>query len=82
MVISCATPCIQAIPDPDTAEAMARKVNNDLAAAISNNTLRFGAFATMSMHNPAAAAAELERTVKEFGFLGALLNDYQQTPNG
>ncbi|KIJ25637.1 hypothetical protein M422DRAFT_273394 [Sphaerobolus stellatus SS14] len=82
MVLSCATPCIQAIPDPATAEEMARTVNNALAASISNNTFRFGAFGTMAMHNPAVAAAELERTVKEFGFLGALLNDYQQTPNG
>ena len=53
--------------------------NNRLAAAIANNTMRFGAFATMSMHDPVAAAAELERAVKELGFLGALLNDYQQS---
>lgn len=36
------------------------------------------------MHNATAAAAELRRTVEELGFLGALVNDYQQsgTNNG
>jgi len=79
MVLSCATPCIQGISDPQMAQAMTTLVNDRLAAAISNNTVRFGAFATMSMHDPTVAAAELERTVKNFGFLGALLNDYQQS---
>jgi len=79
MVLSCASPCIQGISDPSQAESMAMLFNNRLAAAIANNTMRFGAFATMSMHDPVAAAAELERAVKELGFLGALLNDYQQS---
>ena len=82
MVLSCASPCIQGIPDPTMAEAMATNVNNILAAAIANNTMRFGAFGTMSMHDPAKAAAELERVVTELGFIGALLNDFQETPNG
>lgn len=33
---------------------------------------RLAAFAVLPMAHPAAAAAELERTVKEYGFLGAL----------
>ncbi|KAF7306087.1 Serine/threonine-protein phosphatase [Mycena chlorophos] len=56
---------------------VATKFNDELAATISNNTLRFGAFAALSMHDPSQAAAELRRTVQELGFLGALLNDYQ-----
>ncbi len=41
-----------------------------------------GAFAALAMHNASVAAQELNRTVKELGFLGALLNDYQQSgPN-
>jgi len=79
MVLSCAAPCIQGISDNQTAAAMATKVNDDLAAAIANNTMRFGAFATLDMHDPAGAAAELERVVNKYGFLGALINDYQQT---
>ncbi|KAF5375394.1 hypothetical protein D9615_007949 [Tricholomella constricta] len=79
MVLSCATPCIQGISDPAAAAAMAVNVNNQLAAAISNNTARFGGFASLSMHNAAEAAQELRRSVKELGLLGALLNDYQQS---
>ncbi|TDL26327.1 hypothetical protein BD410DRAFT_578975 [Rickenella mellea] len=79
MVLSCITPCVQGISDPAAAAALATKINNEMAAAISNNTMRFGGFASLSMHDPAAAAQELNRTVVEFGFLGALLNDYQQS---
>jgi 2,3-dihydroxybenzoate decarboxylase len=67
----------QAFSDPVVAEAMARNVNNKLAAAISNNTFRFGAFAALAMHNATTAAQELKRTVRELGFLGALINDYR-----
>ncbi|GJJ14965.1 hypothetical protein Clacol_009235 [Clathrus columnatus] len=79
MVLSCASPCIQGFSDPPTAEALATSVNDVLAATISNNTMRFGAFAALSMHNATQAAQELNRTVTELGFLGALLNDYQQS---
>ena len=61
---------------------MAVSVNNELASQISNNTLRFGAFAALAMHDPVVAAQELNRTVKELGFLGALVNDYQQSGTG
>ncbi|KIK65010.1 hypothetical protein GYMLUDRAFT_980267, partial [Collybiopsis luxurians FD-317 M1] len=84
MVLSCTLPCIQGISDPSTAEEMAINVNNQLASQISqassqNSTGRFGAFAALSMHNASAAAAELRRTVEDLGFLGALVNDYQQS---
>jgi len=79
MVLSCAQPCIQGISDPVDAANMAINVNNQLAALISNNTARFGGFASLSMHNATEAAQELRRSVQELGFLGALLNDYQQS---
>ncbi|KAF8153948.1 amidohydrolase 2 [Crassisporium funariophilum] len=79
MVISCAQPCTQGIADPVAAASMAVFTNNQLASQISNNTERFGGFATLSMHNASEAALELQRTVKELGFLGAMLNDYQQS---
>ncbi|KAJ4480943.1 amidohydrolase 2 [Lentinula aciculospora] len=84
MVLSCASPCVQGISDPTTAESLAVHVNDELAAQISdplagNSTGRFGAFAALSMHNATAAAVELKRTVEELGFLGALVNDYQQS---
>lgn len=70
MVLSCASPCIQGIADPEEAAQMAVTVNNRLAAAISNNTERFGAFASLAMQNATVAVAELKRTVKDLGFLG------------
>lgn len=79
MVLSCAQPCIQGLSDPEEAATMAINVNNQLAADISNNTLRFGGFASLAMHNATVAARELKRTVTELGFLGALINDYQQS---
>ncbi|KAF5383942.1 hypothetical protein D9757_007390 [Collybiopsis confluens] len=79
MVLSCATPCIQGISDPAAASVLATQINDELARLISNNTLRFGAFASLSMHNASEAAAELKRAVEELGFLGALVNDYQQS---
>ncbi|KAF8585050.1 amidohydrolase 2 [Ramaria rubella] len=79
MVLSCASPCVQGISDPVAAAELATTVNNQLAASISNNTFRFGAFAALAMHNATLAAAELKRTVTELGFFGALLNDYQQS---
>ena len=72
MVLSCATPCIQGLNDSVAAAAMAINVNNQLASAISNSTERFGAFAALSMHNATEAALELQRSVKELGFLGIL----------
>jgi len=78
MVLSCAQPCIQGISDPVAAASMAQSINDQLAASIANNTLRFGGFAALAMHNATVAAQELKRAVVELGFLGALLNDYQQ----
>jgi len=79
MVLSCAQPCIQGISDPVEAANTATLVNNQLAASIANSTDRFGAFASLAMQNATAAALELKRAVRELGFLGALLNDYQQS---
>ncbi|TFK52402.1 amidohydrolase 2 [Heliocybe sulcata] len=58
---------------------MATIANDYLYENIKNNTERFGGFAALSMHDPAQAAAELNRTVTKYGFVGALLNDYQQS---
>ncbi|KAF2191625.1 amidohydrolase 2 [Zopfia rhizophila CBS 207.26] len=78
MVLSLTSPGIQAISNITVAEEIAIRANNDIAALISNNTARFGAFAALSMHNATQAALELQRCVKELGFHGALLNDFQQ----
>jgi 2,3-dihydroxybenzoate decarboxylase len=72
MVLSCGSPCVQGISDPWLAADLARKVNDQMAATISNNTARFGGFASLSMHNAAEAAQELHRAVTELGFLGSI----------
>ncbi|KAL6405902.1 hypothetical protein AUP68_10786 [Ilyonectria robusta] len=78
MVLSLTSPGIQGISHVRLAEETATRANNDIAASISNNTMRFGAFAALSMHNATQTALELRRCVKNLGFHGALLNDFQQ----
>src|ERR1035438_1185671 len=54
--------------------AMAREMNDHLAAAIARHPDRFAGFAVLPMQSPDACAAELVRAVKKLGFLGALIN--------
>ncbi|HUY06760.1 MAG TPA: amidohydrolase family protein [Acidimicrobiales bacterium] len=53
--------------------ALARVANDRMAGAIRTNPDRFRAFATLPMSDPDAAAAELQRTVHELGFVGAMI---------
>jgi predicted TIM-barrel fold metal-dependent hydrolase len=65
--------CAAEDPSPD----VCRAGNDQLAEEIkkSKETIeRFAAFAVLPMVDPKAAAAELERTVKEHGFVGALVD--------
>jgi uncharacterized protein len=47
-----------------------------LAAAVSKYPDRLLGFATLPMTDPAAAARELERTVRDLHFVGALINGH------
>lgn len=78
MVLSFTSAGCQGISDPAAAEALATLVNDRLSETVMKNPRRFAAFATLSMHNPSQAAAELTRvmTTKK-GFVGVLLNDFQ-----
>lgn len=49
--------------------------NDELAEAIRANPTRLAGFAQLPMLDPAAAGAELERCVKQFGFVGALVDN-------
>jgi uncharacterized protein len=53
--------------------ALARAANDRLAAAVAEHPDRFGAFATLPLGDPAAAAEELRRTVGDAGFVGAMV---------
>ena len=62
---------------PFTANAAdCRRGNDDLAQACKHHSERFAGFAMLSMLEPEEAAKELERAVKELGFVGALINNH------
>ncbi len=52
---------------------LARAANDRLAAAVRAHPDRFAGFATLPWQDPPAAAAELERSVKELGLKGTLI---------
>ena len=54
------------------------RANDKLASACSTHPNRLAGFAVLPMEDPSAAAAELERTVRQHGFLGALINNHLQ----
>jgi predicted TIM-barrel fold metal-dependent hydrolase len=58
------------------AEPLAREANDFLAAAVRRHPRRFAGFAALPTAAPEAAAAELERTVREHGFKGAVINGH------
>ena len=54
--------------------AFARDINDVLAKAVSTHPDRFAGFAHLPMNSPQAAADELERSARDLGFCGALIN--------
>jgi predicted TIM-barrel fold metal-dependent hydrolase len=52
---------------------LARKANDQLAAAIAAHPDRFAGFASLPMTEPEAAADELERAVRSLGLKGAMI---------
>ncbi len=61
------------VETPVRAVALARLVNDALAAVVRARGTRFTALATLPLNDPAASAAELERAVTQLGFRGAML---------
>ncbi|KAK3175530.1 hypothetical protein K4F52_010195 [Lecanicillium sp. MT-2017a] len=73
--------CVAENPSPE----VCRAGNDQLAREIANSheaSTRFAGFAILPMHDPQAAANELERTVKELGFVGALVDHKTSHGNG
>ena len=77
-ILSINAPGVQAILDTDEAIRVARKGNDRLADAVARHPQRYAAVATLPMQDPAAAAAELTRAVKELGFKGCMVNGFTQ----
>ena len=72
-VISHVAPAAQALEGAEGL-ARARAANDQLAGAVRAHPDRFAGFATLPTADPAAAADELERAVRELGMIGALVN--------
>jgi hypothetical protein len=67
------------LPTPDllpaeTAMPLAARANRQLHDMVTAHPDRFAAFAALPVTAPDAAAAELERTVSELGFVGAMIS--------
>ena len=78
MIASLNAPAIQGIPDVKRAVELARLANDVLAEEVAKRPDRFVGVAALAMQDPDSAIAELERSVKELGFKGALINGYSQ----
>ena len=74
VVLSLSGPGVQVEKDPHKAQKRAKEVNDFLAGEIRKRPKRYGGFAHLAMQNPAEAANELERCVKDLGFQGAMIN--------
>ena len=70
---SVANPLAPIMPLDDSAIPVIQAVNEELYQMVSAHPDRFSAFATLPVGVPEAAAAELERTVKELGFVGTMI---------
>ncbi len=78
MIVSLNAPAVQKIHDTKKAIEVARRANDMLAEHIRKHPGRFSGFAALAMQDPDAAARELQRCIKELGFVGALVNGYSQ----
>jgi 2,3-dihydroxybenzoate decarboxylase len=75
-VLSLAGPGVQAERDPRTACRKAREANDALAREIEKRPDRYSGFAHLPVQDPATAADELERCVRELKFCGAMINGH------
>jgi aminocarboxymuconate-semialdehyde decarboxylase len=69
-VVSLATPLVNYYLDGGRAAEAARLCNDGLARLVAGNPKRFAAWAFLPMQDPAAAATELRRCVREHDFIG------------
>ncbi len=85
MLLSLNAPAVQAIPNPEKADDVARRSNDFMAEQIVRQPTRFAGLAALPMQTPELATRELVRCVKELGFCGALVNGFSQiadSPSG
>lgn len=73
-VLSLAGPGVQAEPETKKAVRLAARANDFLAGKMQATPGRYGGFAHLAVQDPAAAADELERAVRDLGMQGAMIN--------
>ena len=78
MILSLNAPTVQAVPDATAARDLARRANDYLAAEIAKRPDRFKGFAALPLQDPDHAAEEMQRCVRDLGFVGALVNGFSQ----
>jgi predicted TIM-barrel fold metal-dependent hydrolase len=74
-VLSHIAPGVQTL-EPSTAVSLSKEVNDWLGEVTNTYPTRFAGFAMLPMQSPKTAADELERTVTQLGFKGALINGH------
>ncbi|KAB2577372.1 Decarboxylase orsB [Lasiodiplodia hormozganensis] len=62
----------------DPSPHVCRGANDRLAATVRRNPTRYAAFALLPMVDPQAAAEELNRCVRDLGFVGALVSNHHK----
>lgn len=76
VILSQTGPGVQAELDTPTAIARAKESNDFLNDQIARHPTRYAGFACLPMQDPSAASNELERTVTQLGFKGAMVNGH------
>jgi 2,3-dihydroxybenzoate decarboxylase len=75
-VLAIAGPGVQSERDTATARRRAQESNDFLAREIQKTPDRYSGFAHLAMQDPAGAAAELERCMRDLKFCGAMINGH------
>ncbi len=78
MILSLNAPAIQAIPDRQKARDIARRANDALAEWVTRHPSRFRGFAALPLQDVDAACGEMERCVRDLGFVGTMVNGFSQ----
>jgi 2,3-dihydroxybenzoate decarboxylase len=76
VVLSQSGPGVQAEETATLAQSRSRETNDFLAERIARHPTRFKGFAALPMHDPEMAIRELERTVRDHGFVGAMVHGH------
>ena len=78
-VLSLSSPGVEQL-EASEAITLARETNDYLANGVRKHSARLAGFATLPTAAPDQAAAELERTVRDYSFKGAMINGHVRRP--